>query len=371
MLIQFFILFLQAQVLDFSNNNFETFPNQLEHFTQAVKLDISGNHLNLPLPGYVANWPNLHTLNLSDNNYDIWVSDGRFNALEKLDLSKNKINKIHDDAFNGMPKLNFLDLSENRIDDLQSALFSKADNLHNLILSRNSLTSVPTFQSSSLRSLLLSNCQIQNLKVDSLIGMTSLLEIDLSINQIESVPDNFQSHTLQGFDLSYNEISSLTDRTFSSLPNLAVLNLRGNEFKDVWASSYFASNPYLREVHVKGNRWSCEGFSVNLLLTYEFLTREPSKVSDPASLICYSPANVTQLTWQRAYIETWHPDETSAQTYTFMAVMIGVIIGVLMTSLICRMLVAGNKPEAPRPAAPAETTALNLNGTALSPELNH
>ncbi|KAI8438231.1 hypothetical protein MSG28_010842 [Choristoneura fumiferana] len=61
-----------AQVLDFSNNNFETFPNQLEHFTQAVKLDISGNHLNLPLPGYIANWPNLHTLNLSDNNYDVW-----------------------------------------------------------------------------------------------------------------------------------------------------------------------------------------------------------------------------------------------------------------------------------------------------------
>ncbi|XP_063548748.1 leucine-rich repeats and immunoglobulin-like domains protein 3 [Cydia strobilella] len=358
-----------AQVLLLSNNNFESFPSQLEMFSHAEKIDLSGNRLSRPLPTFLLNMPHLQTLNLSDNNYEIWISEMPNSNLEYLDLSKNKITQIHDDSFKEMTGLHHLDLSENRIADLQSTLFSGATNLLTLSLSRNSFTNVPSFKSTSLRSLHLSNCLIDNLNVDSLTKMTTLLEIDLSLNQIESVPDNFQSHTLQKLDLSYNEISSLTDRTFSALPNLAVLDLRGNEFKKVWSSAYFSSNPYLREIYVKGNRWSCEGFGVNLLLTYEYLTREPSKVVDPASsLICYSPSNVTQLTWQRAYIETWHRDGTADESYMFMAVMVGVIIGVLITSIICRGLMSLSKPEPPRPP-PTETSALNGIGVTPQPRV--
>ncbi|XP_047985147.1 podocan-like protein 1 [Leguminivora glycinivorella] len=358
-----------AHVLLLSNNNFESFPTQLEKFSYAEKIDLSGNRLSRTLPTFLVNMPHLQTLNLSNNNYEIWISEMPNSNIKYLDLSKNKITQIHDDSFKQMTSLHYLDLSENRIDDLQPTLLAQATNLLTLSLSRNSFTNVPAFQSTSLRSLHLSNCLIGNLNVDSLTKMTTLLEIDLSLNQIESVPDNFQSHTLQKLDLSYNEISSLTGRTFSALPNLAVLDLRGNEFKKVWSSAYFSSNPYLREIYVKGNRWSCDGFGVNLLLTYEYLTKEPAKVVDPASsLICYSPANVTQLTWQRAYIETWHRNGTSEESYVFMAVMVGVIIGVLITSIVCRGLMSLNKPEPPRPE-PAETAVLNGIGVATNPRV--
>lgn len=306
----------------------------------------------------------LLTLNLSNNKYDTWVGTGHtYSSVRRLDLSINKINNVDEDAISGMPQLNWLDLSENRIHNLPPKLFTNAQNLKTVILSRNYFSELPRFQSNSLKSLYLSCCQISSLRADSLDGMTALSRIDLSINQIESIPDNFASNTLQELDVGYNGIDTLTDFTFSSLPFLKVLNLRGNAFKEVWPTSRFASNPNLREINVKGNRWSCEGFSVNLLLTYEYLL---TRVLDPTSLICYSPDNVTQLNWQEAYIRTWHLSE-SAESYAVAAVLIGIIIGIVITSLVCRGLVALNKPSSESPLRPAETTVLNLNGSVPQP----
>ncbi|OWR53488.1 leucine-rich transmembrane protein [Danaus plexippus plexippus] len=352
-----------AQVLILSNNNFVDFPDGLEKFNNVQSLDLSGNLLTTPLPRYFQNWADLKILNLSNNNYISWLSSNHIFTIVRLDLSKNKINNIEGDAFAKMPRLVFLELSENRIDNLPNGIFSKATRLEIVILSRNYFSELPRFESVSLRNLHVSSCQITTLDVNALSEMRSLLELDLSINQLESIPDNLASNSLQELDLSYNGIDTLTDLTFSSLPHLAVLDLRGNEFKEVWSTSHFASNPFLRTVHVKGNRWSCEGFSVNLLLTYEFLTKEPPKVYDIGSLICYSPSNVTQMSWQQAYIRTWHADEQSPSTYTFIAVMIGMIMGVIITSFVCRFVMSFNKPDPP--TSIPETTA--LNGTTNQP----
>lgn len=351
-------------VLDLSNNNFAIYPPQIAKFTRLQTLHLAGNHLSQPLPSYLENSRNLLTLNLSNNKYDTWAGTGHiYSSIKRLDLSINKINNVNEAAISEMPQLNWLDLSENRINNLPPKLFTSAQNLETLILSRNYFSEVPRFQSNTLKSLCLSCCQISTLRADLLNGMTSLLRIDLSINQIESIPDNFASNTLQELDLGYNGIDTLTDFTFSSLPFLKVLNLRGNDFKEIWPTSRFSSNLNLREINVKGNRWSCEGFSVNLLLTYEYLI---TRVLDPTSLICYTPSNVTQLNWQEAYIRTWHLSE-SAETYTVAAVLIGIIIGIVITSLVCRGLVALNKSSTDSPVRPAETTILNLNGSVPQP----
>ncbi|XP_063838725.1 leucine-rich repeat-containing G-protein coupled receptor 5-like [Ostrinia nubilalis] len=356
----------EAQVLIISNNNFISFPPQLERFTGLETLDLSANHLSSPLPSYFGNMNSLNTLNLSNNNYGVWVDTGRTFSITRLDLSRNKINNIDEAAFSRMPQLRFLGLTENRINDLPSQIFANTHSLEIIHLCRNYFATLPSFQTNSLKTLHLNSCQISNLEKDALAGMSSLVELHLSMNQIESIPDNFASNTLQELDLSYNDISSITDDTFVSLPHLAVLNLRGNDFKEVWSTSHFSSNPFLREIQVKGNRWSCEGFHLNLLLTYEFLTRDPPKIKDRASLICYSPANVTQMSWQQAYIRTWHPNEVSTVSYTSFAVFIGIIIGVVVTSCICRGLMAASGSRTPRQTA--QTTVVNLNGTAQPAE---
>jgi hypothetical protein len=348
-------------VLLLSNNGFTRFPPQIERFEQLQVLDLSMNEMNSPLPNFLGGLDKLNTLNLSNNNYDVWLEAPLYSVI-KLDLSKNKIQNIEDHAFSKMSELRFLDLAENRIRELSPILFTLANNLENLNLCRNYFSDFPRFQSHSLKSLHLNNCQISDLAHDSLSEMSSLLELYLSMNEIEKIPDKLSSDTLQELDLSYNNIDALNDNSLSSLPHLAVLDLRGNDFKDVWSTSHFASNHFLREILVKGNRWCCEGFHLNLLLTYEFLTKEPAKVTDRGSLICYSPSNVTQMNWQQAYIRTWHPSEDSPVSYTTIAVLIGIIIGIVITSCVCRGLMAVNRADPPR-----QTTVLNLNGSTPQP----
>ncbi|CAH0767015.1 unnamed protein product [Diatraea saccharalis] len=349
-----------VQVLLLSNNDFISFPPQLEQYTQLEILDFSANHLSGTLPSFMNRLDKLHTLNLSNNNYDVWMNSET--SVRKLDLSKNKINNIEEGAFSKMSELRYLDLSENRIHDLPLTIFQSTNNLETLMLSRNYFSVIPRFQSHSLKSLHLNNCQIAEIQENSISEMVSLLELFLSMNEIETIPDNFASNTLQELDLSFNDIGTINDYSFSSLPHLAVLDLRGNNFKEIWSTSHFASNPFLREVRVKGNRWSCEGFHLNLLLTYEFLTKEPPKVTDTGSLICYSPSNVTQMSWQQAYIRTWHPNEQVIVSYTSLAVFIGVIIGVIITSCICRTIIPLSAPEPSQ-----QTTVVNVNGSTSQP----
>lgn len=352
-----FDLNTDAHVLYLTNNNFVGFPPELEQFNNLEELSLAGNHLSGRLPNLVQNLRQLSILNLANNNFDSWANYGLNST--RLDLSKNKINNIEESAFNNMPFLTYLDLAENRISNLPHNLFLNTNKLDTLILSRNEFDTFPNFRSFSLKTLDLSNCQIATLEHNSFFGKSSLAEVNLSINEIDSIPDNIASSTLQTLDLSYNNISSISDQTFSSLPHLMVLDLRGNDFKEVWSTSHFSSNPHLNEVRVKGNRWNCEGFSINLLLTYEFLTREPPKVADTASLICYSPSNVTQMSWQEAYLQTWHQD-SGYGPFTMSAIIFGIIIGVVITSFACRGLMSVTKPDPPRVII-REVETQNLN----------
>ncbi|XP_064292578.1 protein artichoke [Plodia interpunctella] len=345
----------ETVTLDLSNNNFVDFPESLRQFHQLHTLEFSGNGLSSPPPYFIGQLFSLVTLNLSNNNYNSWIKSGQRYFFVRLDLSKNSINAIDDGAFNDLPRFSYLDLSANRLQDLALDLFSDTG-LETLILTRNFFSSVPKFVSSTLTNLALNNCLISEFPADSLSEMNSILQLDLSINMIESIPENLASSTLQELDLSYNYISTLNMYSFSSLPHLAVLDLRGNRFTEIWSTSYFSSNPFLREIHLSNNLWSCDGFSVNLFLTYDFLTKEPPKVSDASSLICHSPSNVTGISWREAYIRTWHP-EVSSSTYTYVAVTIGLVLGILLTSLVCRCLIAKDVPELPRPAT--ETTILS------------
>ncbi|GBP13106.1 Leucine-rich repeat-containing G-protein coupled receptor 4 [Eumeta japonica] len=350
---------VNAQIVDLSYNHFTTIPSDLIMFAQLEKLILNGNQLTNPLPRLEYNWQNLRTLNLSNNNFDKWTTSGLGANIETLDISANKITRIDLSAFADMHALVFIDLSRNRLRDLPHNIFSQNENLDTVILSHNNFSSVPEFESKSLRTLDLNNCQITTLRSDAFSGKTTLLDIDLSTNGIDYIPDDIASNTLQTLNLAYNDINSLNERTLSSLPQLAVLDLRGNNFREIWDTSFFSTNLLLREVHLEDNRWSCEGFGLNLLLTYEFLTREPPKVADRGSLICHSPSNVTRMSWQEAYIRTWHPSTTS-ETLTLTAVFIGMIIGVVFTGFVCRGLMAISSTENARPASAAVTQ--NRNG---------
>ncbi|KAL8591493.1 hypothetical protein ACOMHN_000508 [Nucella lapillus] len=103
------------------------------------------------------------------------------------------------------------------------------DHLFHLILASCSLTLLPHLMLSSLRILDLSNNQLQNVNVTSLLGLGNLYTLSLSKNPLTSIyfdtEVGSQQHTLQKIDLSDTSMTIYHARLFQSFPSLQKLNL--------------------------------------------------------------------------------------------------------------------------------------------------
>ncbi|GFV25880.1 uncharacterized protein TNCV_3868481 [Trichonephila clavipes] len=91
--------------------------------------------------------PNLKYVDFSYNQLEI-LDGGTFppqlKELNKIILSNNEINRVHDNAFSNLHQLNYLDLSRNRIRTVSRKLFKSPDNSLNTIdLSYNSIQTLP------------------------------------------------------------------------------------------------------------------------------------------------------------------------------------------------------------------------------------
>ncbi|GFQ78906.1 uncharacterized protein TNCT_415551 [Trichonephila clavata] len=107
--------------------------------------------------------------------------------LNKIVLSNNQINRIHDNAFSNLQQLNHLDLSRNRITAISRKIFRPVD--------------------------------------------TSLNTIDFSYNSIQTLPeDMFQTlNGLKEVKLSHNLLETLPSNTWTKIPALLEkVDLRGN-----------------------------------------------------------------------------------------------------------------------------------------------
>ncbi|GFV25881.1 uncharacterized protein TNCV_3868482 [Trichonephila clavipes] len=80
--------------------------------------------------------PNLKYVDFSYNQLEI-LDGGTFppqlKELNKIILSNNEINRVHDNAFSNLHQLNYLDLSRNRIRTVSRKLFKSPDNSLNTI----------------------------------------------------------------------------------------------------------------------------------------------------------------------------------------------------------------------------------------------
>ncbi|MEQ2245996.1 hypothetical protein ILYODFUR_033758 [Ilyodon furcidens] len=139
-------------------------------------LDVSNNRINDYVLynkrcNYRDTMPNLHTLNLSNNDLtsleDVSSLTKEFRKLQVLDLSNNKLgstkewpncvwtqnithliahhNRFVSEAFNCLPTtVYYLDLSNCNLDQLDITYFKKATNLKNLLLSGNKIKFIPS-----------------------------------------------------------------------------------------------------------------------------------------------------------------------------------------------------------------------------------
>ncbi|KAK3512895.1 hypothetical protein QTP70_028959 [Hemibagrus guttatus] len=190
--------------------------SSLTNLTRLVNLFMNHNNLTeVPagLPG------GLKQLRLAYNQIEK-IGPGAFEHLENLTLlllQGNRLKIIGDTDFKGLTLLNLLDLSQNLLDTFPKQL---PPSVRQLYLSHNALTGIAEDSLQGFNSLCYLRLRNNRLKNNGLapgvFNVTSLVELDLSFNQLTEIP--VVPTSLQYLYLEVNQIGGeiLTSRTMKA-----------------------------------------------------------------------------------------------------------------------------------------------------------
>ncbi|XP_064414953.1 protein flightless-1 homolog [Latimeria chalumnae] len=232
-------------------------PEELAALHKLEHLSVSHNSLStlhgelssLPcLRAIVARANNLKNSGVPDDIFqldDLSVLDLSYNQLTEcprelessktmlvLNLSHNSIDNIPNQLFINLTDLLYLDLSDNKLESLPPQM-RRLVHLQTLILNNNPLMHAQLRQlpaMTALQTLHLRNTQrTQSNLPTSLEGLTNLVDIDLSCNDLSRVPECLYTlSNLKRLNLSSNQISDLSLCIDQWTP-LETLNLSRNQ----------------------------------------------------------------------------------------------------------------------------------------------
>lgn len=248
-----------------SNNKFNFFPAELIATLQFLEMvDLSGNELKTIEELDFARLPRLRSLQLAHNNLEA-VSEMAFHnssQLQIIDLSYNKLDRLGERTFEGLVRLEMLNLAGNELTDLPETIFERArlQMLENINLSNNLFEVAPLKalqrQYFFVSSVDLSNNQLKEIPADDSI-MVNIKKLDLSFNPLSEnairnvlgEPKTVRQLNLAGtgitqvvhletpflnyLNLSFNNISTLSDVVFERTSLLETLDLSYNKIKDL------------------------------------------------------------------------------------------------------------------------------------------
>ncbi|XP_070604989.1 fibromodulin [Erythrolamprus reginae] len=204
-------------------------------FDNATKLEwlaMHGNQLTSEKIGkrVFAKLKNLERLYLDHNNLTK-IPHPLPQSLRELHLAYNQISKIPSNALEGLDNLTALYLSHNHIQEIGSNLKW----LNSLILadlSYNHLTKVPSGLPISLEQLYLEHNHINAVSDDYFKVSPKLLYVRMSHNILTNdglSPNAFNTSSILELDLSYNQLQKIP-RVSTSLENLYLQGNKINEF---------------------------------------------------------------------------------------------------------------------------------------------
>ncbi|XP_018575570.1 leucine-rich repeat-containing protein let-4-like [Anoplophora glabripennis] len=215
-------------------NNIPTFPGYTFSYLSLNKLDLRNNDI-VYLGLHPFDDSKIEDLNLNYNKISTLLKSAFSAEISCIRIAKNRVSFIEPQCFPG--SLEMLDLRHNLLYDIESDHFSNLENLKKLYLANNHLQNV-----------------------------------DFTGNKMKK---------LELLDLSFNDLTSINQTSFSELTKLEILNLTSNNIK--WISSgtlqvfdklkvldislnRFSNFPYnelhnsVEAINSFGNPWNCECF---------------------------------------------------------------------------------------------------------------
>ncbi|CAF0842023.1 unnamed protein product [Brachionus calyciflorus] len=260
--------FPKLEFLNLSSNLIKQIdPNLFSKFNALKKLVFKNNQVLTVPEELLSNLKNLESLNLSENkiyfkpyerndvfnsnklkklklreNWICFLPDDLFQnlkALTHLDISNNQIESISEKNFSKLRCLTHLDLSDNNLYEIPDEFFQSLVNVKILNLSKNQIEKViiqpgevPHFKKSKIESLSLADNKLKKLEEEFFNTFSELKHLDLSVNELETLSENFKSlDKLEKLILKNNKISDFADKSFNV--NLKKLNLSKNQLTSV------------------------------------------------------------------------------------------------------------------------------------------
>ncbi|XP_052425676.1 lumican-like [Carassius gibelio] len=226
---------LRWLILDGNQLVSEKLDSVFSNLTHLVNLFINNNNLTRVPVGLPSG---LKQLRLAYNRIEK-ISKGAFQNLDNLTLlllQGNRLTTIEEGDLKGLGVLNLLDLSHNLLETFPKHL---PPSVQQLYLSNNSLTGMTQNSLNGfnrLRYLRLGHNKLRNEGLDpGAFNLTSLVELDLSYNQLTEIPTI--PITLQYLYLEVNQIQEFNVNSFcrtvgpTSFSRLKILRLDGNKLE--------------------------------------------------------------------------------------------------------------------------------------------
>ncbi|TRY54745.1 hypothetical protein DNTS_031268 [Danionella cerebrum] len=280
---------LTAAVLYLQNNRIDNagLPTSLERRLTVRVVYLYDNELD-DFPMHLP--PSLRELHLQDNNIRTLprFALARLPLLEKLHMDDNSIStvSIEDKAFTNNPRLRLLFLSRNHLSSIPSGLPASLEELR---LDDNRISTIPThaFRGlSSLRRLFLDGNLLANKRIadDTFSRLSNLTELSLVRNSLQAPPLNLPSLHLLRLYLQDNAIAHMPKGSLDGMRRLQKLDLSGNNLTTL-PRGLFKDLESLSQLLVRGNPWYC---GCNLRWLHDWLHERGSSVT-VRGLTCHGP----------------------------------------------------------------------------------
>ncbi|XP_018014500.1 protein artichoke isoform X2 [Hyalella azteca] len=255
-------------VINLSGNQIkEVQSNAFQDLLFIHTIDLGNNRIERINDGAFFDTPYLHILRLNDNKLNTFREEFfrltipvPSTELRLLDVSKNEIVFLQNQAFKLLSKLTWINLSSNRISLFPAEVFRGLPDLQHLYLENNEIERLndnDLANSQRLRELNLSHNKIQEISEKSLQNSTQLQVIDLSHNDITHLPsDVFVGLSRVRLDLSHNNLRSFPDSIFqrTKIQKLQDLNLAHNKFTSIPVKALRQQYFFLSDLSLAHNR---------------------------------------------------------------------------------------------------------------------
>ncbi|NWT58770.1 ECM2 protein, partial [Erythrocercus mccallii] len=179
--------------------------------------------------------------------------------LTSLDLTGNSITTISDEAFNGIPNLEWIDLSKNNITSpgIGPKAFKILKKLKRLYLDGNRLVLIPSELPSTLEEIKINDNQLHAIDEDGLKGLKNLITLELEGNKLSEanvsplafyplkslsylrlgrnkfriIPQGLPA-TLEELYLEHNQIEEVSEICFNHTRNINIIGLKHNKLEE-------------------------------------------------------------------------------------------------------------------------------------------